>query len=88
MPAVESRAIATQDDSDRTMRDNDFAKTAGARAYQSKLPQRAQAQMQLAFEFAQTLTQLKSPFQFPSVLSELTYSQFVIFQKLSGQSSR
>lgn len=43
--------------------------------------------MKLAFEFAQRLTQIKSPFELPSVFSEYTLKQFAMLQEvvLSGR---
>ena len=59
-PLVEKPATALQDDCKQTMTDNDSKKgsvfsspTANVRAYQAKLLEMAQANMQLAFEFAQ-----------------------------------
>jgi hypothetical protein len=87
LPVVESPAIASQDKSQRTKENGStkasdvFSGAANVRAYQTKLPEIAQANMQLAFEFAQRLTQIKSPFEFPSLLSEFTLKQFAMFQK-------
>ncbi|MFL6465872.1 MAG: hypothetical protein ACJ73N_15865 [Bryobacteraceae bacterium] len=61
-----------------------------APAYPTKLPEIAQANMKLAFEFAQRFAQIKSPFEIPSVLSELMFKQFTILQKIAfpNQSTR
>ena len=97
LPDVESPAIASQDDTRHTMSENDFAKAfdvfpaaPNTPAYLAKLPEIAQANMQLAFEFAQRFAQIKSPIQIPSVLSELMFKQFAIFQKAAfpSQSAR
>ena len=95
LPAVESPAIASQDETRHTMSENDFAKAFDVFApntpeYLAKLPEIAQANMQLAFEFAQRFAQIKSPFQIPSVLSELMFKQFAIFHKAAfpNQSAR
>jgi hypothetical protein len=87
-PAVERRTIATQDDGQRTISDDDFAKAfdvfpgaANLAAYRpTKLPDLAQANMQLAFEFAQRLAQMKSPLELPTMFSELMIKQFAMFQ--------
>jgi hypothetical protein len=93
-PAVESPGMASQDESQR---ENDVAKafdvfpaSPNALAYLTKLPEIAQANMQLAFEFAQRFARIKSPFEIPSVLSELLFKQFAIFQKAAfpNQSTR
>jgi len=47
-----------------------------------KLPEIALANMQLAFEFAQRLAQIKSPFEIPSVFAELAAKQLTNFQTL------
>jgi hypothetical protein len=67
-----------------------FSATANFKAYQRRLPEVAQAYMQLPFEFAQRLAQVKSPFEIPSVLADLATKQFTILQNLviPNQSSR
>jgi hypothetical protein len=50
--------------------------------YQRRFPEVAQAYMQLPFEFAQRLTQIKSPFEIPSVFAEVATKQFTMFQNL------
>jgi hypothetical protein len=88
LPVVEKPTIASQDDSQRTMRDNDptkafdlFSATANVGPY-TKLPEIALANMRLAFEFVQRLAQIKSPFEIPGVVSELTIRQFATLQTL------
>jgi hypothetical protein len=89
IPVPEKPTMASQDDSERTMRDSDLAKPfnvfstmANVGAYQRRLPEVAQAYMQLPFEFAQRLAQIKSPFEIPSVFADLATKQFTIFQSL------
>lgn len=82
LPVVESPAIA--DESQRTMRENNstevvFSAPANVGADQTKPPEITQV-IQLAFEFAQRLAQIKSPFEIPGVLSEMTMKQFAMFQ--------
>ena len=78
-PLVEKPAAALQEDCKQTMTDNDSKKgfvfssaTANVRAYQAKLLEMAQANMQLAFEFAQRLATIRSPVEILSVIAEFT----------------
>jgi hypothetical protein len=89
LPVMENPAIASQDHIQRTTRGDDLTKalnvftaTANVWVYQRKLTEIAQANMLLAFEFTQRLAQIKSPFELPSVLSELTRKQSAMFQNL------
>jgi NAD(P)H-dependent flavin oxidoreductase YrpB (nitropropane dioxygenase family) len=85
-PLVEKPATALQDDCKQTMTDNDSKKgfvfpsaTANVRAYQAKLLEMAQANMQLAFEFAQRLATV----EILSVIAEFTSKRIAMFQKYS-----
>ena len=87
---VENPVTALQDESKQTMTDNDLKKgidfssaTANVRAYQAKLLEMAQANMQFAFEFAQRLATVRSPFEFPSVIAEFTSKGIAMFRKHS-----
>ena len=86
---VENPATALQDDCKQTMTDNDskkgfvFSATANVRAYQAKLLEMAQANMQLAFEFAQRLATIRSPVEILSVIAEFTSKRIAMFQKYS-----
>ncbi len=89
-PRVENPATALQDDCKQTMTDNDSRKgfvfssaTANVRAYQAKLLEMAQANMQLAFEFAQRLATIRSPVEILSVVAEFTSKRIAMFQKYS-----
>src|ERR1700730_749146 len=89
-PPVEKPATALQDDCKQTMTDNDSKKgfvissaTANVRAYQAKLLEMAQANMQLAFEFAQRLATIRSPVEILSVIAEFTSKRIAMFQKYS-----
>jgi hypothetical protein len=91
-PAVENPATALQDDRTQTMTDNDLKKglvfssaTANVRAYQAKLLEMAQANMQIAFEFAQRLAAIRSPVEFLSVNAEFTGKRMVMFLKHSKE---
>src|ERR1700688_3611031 len=83
-------ATALQDDCKQTMTDNDSKKgfvfssaAANVRAYQAKLLEMAQANMQLAFEFAQRLATIRSPVEILSVLAEFTSKRIAMFPKYS-----
>lgn len=54
-------------------------------AYQAKLFELAQANMQFAFEFAQRLATIRSPAEFPSVIAEFTSKQIAMFRKHSTE---
>ena len=90
VPVPEKTTMAaSHDDSQRTMRDNDVTKAfdafsgmANVALYPRKLPEITQGYMQLAFDFAQRLAQIKSPFEIPSVFAELATKQLAIFQNL------
>lgn len=89
-PLVEKPATAFQDDCRQTRTDSDSKKgfvvsspTANVRAYQAKLLEMAQANMQLAFEFAQRLAAIRSPVEILSVIAEFTSKRIAMFQKYS-----
>jgi hypothetical protein len=93
----EKATMASQDNGQPRMRQTDlmkalsvFSATTNVAAFQRKLPELAQAYMQLGFEFAQRLSQIKSPFEFASVFAELATKQFALVQTLviPKQSSR
>src|SRR3984885_15689253 len=90
-PLVENPATALQDDCKQMMADNDSKKgfdffssaTANVRAYQAKLLEMAQANMQFALEFAQRLATIRSPVEMLSVIAEFTSKRIAMFQKYS-----
>ena len=91
-PLVENPATASQDDLTQTMRDNDSTKgfdfslaTANVQAYQAKLLEMAQADMQFAFEFPQRLATIRSPFELLSVIAEFTGKRIAMFGKYSKE---
>jgi hypothetical protein len=91
-PLVENPATALQDVFKQTMRDNDSNKgfdfssaTANVRAYQAKLLEMAQANMQFAFEFAQRLATVRSPVDILRVIEEFTSKRIAMFQKHSKE---
>ena len=67
----------------------DFS-SAGANvwAYQAKLLEMAQANMQFAFEFAQRLSTIRSPVEFPSVIAEFTSKRIAMFRKHSTEMAK
>jgi hypothetical protein len=91
-PLVENPVTALQDDCKQTMTDNDskkgfdfFSATANVRAYQAKLLEMAQANMQFAFEFAQRLATIRSPVEFLGVNAEFTSKRIAMFRKHSKE---
>ncbi|MGX1317634.1 hypothetical protein AB7M17_001087 [Bradyrhizobium sp. USDA 377] len=91
---VENPATALQDDFTQMMRDDDSKKgfesssaTANVQAYQAKILEMAQANMQFASEFAQRLLAIRSPFEFFSVISEFTSKRIAMFGKYSREMS-
>src|SRR6202040_2079160 len=91
-PLVENPATALQDVFKQTMRDNDSNKgfdfssaTANMRAYQAKLLEMAQANMQFVFEFAQRLVTVRSPVDILRVIEEFTSKRIAMFQKYSKE---
>ena len=92
-PLVENPATALQDDCKQMMADNDSKKgfdffssaTANVRAYQAKLLEMAQANIQFALEFAQRLATIRSPVEFLSVNAEFASKRFDMFRKHSKE---
>jgi len=88
---VESPETALKDDA-KQIADNHSRKGANfslapvnVRAYQAKLLEIAQANMQFAFEFAQRLATIRSPVEFPSVIAEFTSRRMTMFRKHSTE---
>ena len=57
--------------------------TANVRAYQAKLLELTQANMQFAFEFAAKLAAIRSPVDIFGVIVEFTSKRIAMFQKIS-----
>ena len=83
---------ALQDDCKKTVTDNDSKKgfdfssvTAIVRAYQAKLLEMTQANMQFAFEFVQRLATIRSPVEFLSVNAEFISKRIDMFRKHSKE---
>ena len=84
-PLVEHPAIALRE---QTMKDIDskhrfdfYPSTANVLAYQAKLLELTQANMQFAFEFAAKLAAIRSPVEIFSVIVEFTSKRIAMFQK-------
>jgi hypothetical protein len=89
---VENPATSLQDDCKKTMTDNDskkgfdfYSAMSNVRAYQAKLLEVAQANMQFAFEFAQRLATIRSPAEFLNVNAEFTSKRIDMFRKHSKE---
>ena len=84
----DSPMTAVQDDNKQTMKDIvsgkgfDFpSATANVRAYQAKLAEVAQANVQFAVEYAQRLATIRSPVEILNVIVEFTSKRIAMFQK-------
>jgi hypothetical protein len=89
---IQNPATVAQNDFKQTAGDNDsksgfdlsFA-TANVRAYQAKLLEIAQANMQFAFEFAQRFATIRSPVEFLKVIEEFSSRRIALFRKYSKE---
>jgi hypothetical protein len=88
---VESPALVVED-SKQKMINKDSKKeldlsagVANAEAYQAKLLDVAQANLQLAFEFTQRLAAIRLPFEFLGVTAEFASKRIAMFQKHSKE---
>jgi hypothetical protein len=91
-PRVENPAAALQDVGKQAMRNNDSNKgfgfssvAANVQAYQAKLLEMAQANMQFALEFAQRLATVRSPVEILRVIEEFTSRRTAMFRKHSQE---
>jgi hypothetical protein len=89
---VDSPAMVLEDETRQTMADTEskgeleFSPAlAGVGAYQAKLLEMGQANMKLAWEFAQRLAWIRSPFEFPSVIAEFTTKRIDLLRKHSKE---
>ncbi len=92
---IENPTRALEDDRKQTMADNeskgalDFSSAAAnVRAYQAKVLEIAQANMQFALEFAQRLATVRSPPEFLSVIADYTNKRIAMFQKHSMEMAK
>jgi hypothetical protein len=91
-PIAESPAAALQDGSGEKIGNNNPKKgfdfplaTANVQAYQAKLLEIAQANMQFAFEFGPRLATIRSPFEFFALIAEFTSRRIDMLQKHSKE---
>ena len=84
---VEDPATALQPmtDSDSKNWTNFSVTTANVGAYQAKMLEMAQANVQFAFEVTQRLATIRSPIEFPSVIAEFTSKRIAMFRKHSKE---
>ena len=83
---VENPATALQHSMPELKKGFDLSSaTANVRAYQAKLLEMAQANMQFALEFAQRLAAIRSPIELLSVIQELTNQRMAMFRKYSNE---
>ena len=79
-------ATALQERNNDPTKGSDFSSaTANVRAFQAKLLEVAQANMQFGFEFAERLATIKSPVEFLSVTAEFTSKRSAMFLKHSKE---
>lgn len=90
-PLLDENPATAEDDSKQKM-NKDSKKgfdvslaAANVRAYQAKLLEVAQANLQFAFEFAERLAAVRSPFEFLGVTAEFTSRRIAMFQKYSKE---
>ena len=88
-PIVENRAATFQDDLSQmngSKKGFDFSlATANVPACQAKLLEMTQANMRFAFEFAQRLAAIRSPFEILPVIAEFTTKRIDMFRKYSKE---
>jgi len=91
-PIVENGVGALQDDLSHKMRENDSAKgfalgIANLPAYQQKLLEISQANVQFGFEFALRLATIRSPTEVLAVIAEFTNRRIDMFGQHSKEMS-
>jgi hypothetical protein len=84
-PIAENRVAVLQDHFGQTKGFGFSLAAANVQAYQAKLLEIAQANMQFTFEFAQRLAAIRSPFEFLSVIAQSTNKRMDIFRKYSKE---
>jgi hypothetical protein len=89
---VDNPVTALQNDYKQTMTDSDSNNwtnfslaNASVRAYQAKLLEMAQANVQFAFEVAQKFATIRSPAEFPSAIAEFTSKRIAMFRQYSKE---
>ena len=84
-PLEPATAIKNGPNNDPTKGSDFSSATANVRAFQAKLLEVAQANMQFGFEFAQRLATIKSPVEFLSVTAEFTSKRSAMFLRHSKE---
>jgi len=84
-PIAENRVAVLQDHFGQAKGFGFSLAAANVQAYQAKLLEIAQANMQFTFEFAQRLAAIRSPFEFLSVIAQSTNKRMDIFRKYSKE---
>ncbi|WP_426611260.1 Phasin protein [Bradyrhizobium sp. McL0616] len=86
-PVVEKPETAFRATENVSKREIDFLSSANANmwAYQVMLLEMAQANMQLAIEYAQRLATISSPLEVPSVVADFTNKRIAMFRKHSAE---
>jgi hypothetical protein len=82
-PIAENRVAVLQDHFGQTKGFGFSLAAANVQAYQARLLEIAQANMQFTFEFAQRLAAIRSPTEFLSVTAEFTGKRSAMFRKHS-----
>ena len=85
-PRLEPATALQDEPNNHPTKGSDFSSaTANVRAFQTKLLEVAQANMQFGFEFAQRLATIKSPVEFLIVTAEFTTKRSTMFLKHSKE---
>ena len=85
-PRLEPATALQDEPNNHPTKGSDFSSaTANVRAFQAKLLEVAQANMQFGFEFAQRLATIKSPVEFISVTAEFMSKRSAMFLKHSKE---
>jgi hypothetical protein len=80
-PVIERKTAVSQNDSSQTCP----LAMSYVQAYQTKLFEMAQTNMQLAFEFAQRMAATRSPFEVFAVIAEFAIKPIDMYQKYSKE---
>ena len=85
-PRLEPATALQDEPNNHPTKGSDFSSaTANVRAFQAKLLEVAQANMQFGFEFVQRLATIKSPAEFLSVTAEFTSKRSAMFLRHSKE---
>ena len=85
-PRLEPATALQDEPNNHPTKGSDFSSaTANVRAFQAKLLEVAQANMQFGFEFVQRLATIKSPVEFLSVIAEFTSKRSAMFLRHSKE---